>query len=805
MRYLSLYLILIIIASSAFAANPSKTDPALNLLFALHEHPEYLANLNFAPVDEPFIGISARFNHKLSSSEIVGLESDGIRFNRVEGIIFDGGNVYSLHVPWEKIESLIARDDVIQLASHWKPSVHPCLDISNPEIQADQTWGMSSPTGLPVTGEGVIVADFDTGIDVNHPVFFRASDDTLDWIDVNNDGTFTPGTDAVDLNDNSLADAGETLNFLDGLIYDEAATFGGSGGIANDDGIYQPDWDWLYNDADDSGEREYGYSAGFSESDPCFGELVFITLDDNQNNTLDPGEKLVALGESKVLATMNMGGDIRTRGIDVIQSSPDFNGHGTAVSGVLAGGIRDIHKFTGIAPDADILMGYYFDGVPFDAYLPWVESMNCDILLYEFGGWVFNFLDGSSLEEYLIDFYASLGVMQVCPSGNLNRGFKHCLTNANVGDTTYIAFEVAEYNGEEPSVAMISILWLDPDAMLNFGVVLPGGLTVSLDGNGQWQYLTPYAFYSERLESQRGTVEYDIFIATDNAVGDYQLFIDNNGQSSPEINGYISDDVSSWQGGAEWIDYRSNMKTVTWPSTADSAFVLGSYSTRGYEQYIGVGSGTVQPGMLSVFSGRGPRIDGLSVLSVLSPGNYDVYSARSEYGFPGGHGWRQFSGTSAAGPHVAGGAVLLKQGLPDALHYELQQLLEQTAHQDDFTGYQYSDSTGYGKIRIYDALYTAGVIDQPPDEYMPRSYRIAAYPNPFNAELKIEFYLPVSGLTKITVFNTLGQELTSLNDGWLPAGGHKFRFSGAEFSSGMYFLQVQNGKYHSVNKIVLLK
>src|SRR5262249_38107638 len=53
-----------------------------------------------------------------------------------------------------------------------------------------------------LTGKGVVVADIDTLADIFHPAFFYADAGYFDWIDVNGDGVFTPGVDAIDLNQN---------------------------------------------------------------------------------------------------------------------------------------------------------------------------------------------------------------------------------------------------------------------------------------------------------------------------------------------------------------------------------------------------------------------------------------------------------------------------------------------------------------------------------------------------------------------------------------------------------------------------
>ena len=104
----------------------------------------------------------------------------------------------------------------------------PCLDVSAHAIQADSAWRHRDPLGVPLTGKGMRISDFDTGIDVFHPSFFYADGDTFNWIDVDFSTTFTPGVDCVDLNRNGVANANEILSYFDGRIYDPAHVWGTS-------------------------------------------------------------------------------------------------------------------------------------------------------------------------------------------------------------------------------------------------------------------------------------------------------------------------------------------------------------------------------------------------------------------------------------------------------------------------------------------------------------------------------------------------------------------------------------------------
>ncbi|MFH1755999.1 MAG: S8 family serine peptidase, partial [Candidatus Latescibacterota bacterium] len=344
---------------------------------------------------------TVKFDHALSEGELAAFEALGLSFYRIDGAVARTDAIYPVRIPWDTIDLLGARADVLRMEGSWRPAVFPTLDLSAAEIEADSTWSRNDPLGHPLTGKGMRIADFDTGIDVFHPSFFYADGDTFDWLDVDLNNAFTPGADGVDLNRNGQLDTDERLRFTDGWIYDVARVWGFDT-KNNQDNIYQTWWDWLYADRNNNGFREAGPAQGFTENDPTFGEPYFITLDDNQNGTLDVGEKLAALGTSKIYATMNAESIERVRGVDLILTDDDTNGHGTAVSGILAGGTVGRHRFAGIAPDAEILAGAFFSGIPVSYLIPWARSREADVMLYEFGGFIFDFLDGTSLEEELI-------------------------------------------------------------------------------------------------------------------------------------------------------------------------------------------------------------------------------------------------------------------------------------------------------------------------------------------------------------------------------------------------------------------
>lgn len=84
------------------------------------------------------------------------------------------------------------------------------------------------------------------------------------------------------------------------------------------------------------------------------------------------------------------------------------------------------------------------------------------------------------------------------------------------------------------------------------------------------------------------------------------------------------------------------------------------------------------------------------------------------------------------------------------------------------------------------------------------------YPNPFNSVTRIEFLLGKSENTTIKVYNSLGKEITTLVNEYLPSGKQAITWDGKDnngntVSSGVYFIQMTAGVYRQTIKAVLLK
>jgi hypothetical protein len=89
---------------------------------------------------------------------------------------------------------------------------------------------------------------------------------------------------------------------------------------------------------------------------------------------------------------------------------------------------------------------------------------------------------------------------------------------------------------------------------------------------------------------------------------------------------------------------------------------------------------------------------------------------------------------------------------------------------------------------------------------VPENYILASpAPNPFNPATEIAYALPFSGKITLTVYNSVGQQVRVLVDGWNEAGWHSVEFDGKDLSSGLYFYTLKAGDFTQTQKMLLIK
>jgi hypothetical protein len=79
------------------------------------------------------------------------------------------------------------------------------------------------------------------------------------------------------------------------------------------------------------------------------------------------------------------------------------------------------------------------------------------------------------------------------------------------------------------------------------------------------------------------------------------------------------------------------------------------------------------------------------------------------------------------------------------------------------------------------------------------------YPNPFNPVTVIKYSIPEQNFVTLKVFDTQGNEITTLVNEVKPAGSYEIKYDAANLSSGIYFYKIQSGNYSQMKKMMLLK
>lgn len=80
-----------------------------------------------------------------------------------------------------------------------------------------------------------------------------------------------------------------------------------------------------------------------------------------------------------------------------------------------------------------------------------------------------------------------------------------------------------------------------------------------------------------------------------------------------------------------------------------------------------------------------------------------------------------------------------------------------------------------------------------------------AYPNPFNAATVVSFSLSNGSDVRLEVFDILGRRVTTLADGFFPAGDHHLTWDGSGAASGVYFARLATADGVMTRKMVVVR
>ncbi|GAB4297278.1 MAG: hypothetical protein Kow0098_21370 [Ignavibacteriaceae bacterium] len=79
------------------------------------------------------------------------------------------------------------------------------------------------------------------------------------------------------------------------------------------------------------------------------------------------------------------------------------------------------------------------------------------------------------------------------------------------------------------------------------------------------------------------------------------------------------------------------------------------------------------------------------------------------------------------------------------------------------------------------------------------------YPNPFNPVTMIRFSLTEDSNVRLTVYNSIGEEVRVLINDRLSAGEHEVLFNASQLSSGIYFYNLTTENFSETGKMILMR
>ncbi|MFO0560770.1 MAG: S8 family serine peptidase [Polyangiales bacterium] len=682
-------------------------DPRIENAFAMRAQfgitaPRFVRSTYFERTGE--MPVVVRFVRRPTDAELRAFEGRGVRWKRDRRPLLSGAFVAG--VSEDGARALAADRNVGKVECDLFPLGPRPLDLSATETRIEAARrAIMVRDGVELDGRGVVIGDIDTSIALYHPAFFNADAGVFEWRDVNGNGVFDAGTDGVDVDRNGMIEAGEVLKVQGASTFDARLqrTMPSTG--------FRPALDWLYADANSNNARDYGTM--FSEDTPGYGEPIFVADDANGNGTLDPSERLLRLGTSKVRAINGRQEFMRGDPASPLVSYGSVGGtmafeqelHATGVAGILISGVPGVSRLLGLAPRAELVLNdYYGQGDNRDAGLvsgmQWVIDHGANVMVTEFAPYAGVTLDGSSEGEQLLDSFSDSGGVPVSPAGNLATGHKHVHLSLRAGDnplalTTDNVFTGANY-------AALSIHYRQVARRARVTIGIPGMMPVQLPENApSGTTIAPGIFASvENTTTARGTrmIHVAIFSRTELPQSGWSASVNMDAGAAVEADLYAADNKADWAGGFSFVG-NDPTRTICYPSTSDKTISVAAYVLHDAISFGGSGAA----GALARYSSRGPRLDGDPGIEIGAPDNplstVSAFPGRVPYA-----SYMPFGGTSGAGPHVAAAAALLRQLNPTAGPGVIRGMLLDHARRDDQARADNPTEFGRGKLDVAAAL-----------------------------------------------------------------------------------------------------
>jgi hypothetical protein len=119
----------------------------------------------------------------------------------------------------------------------------------------------------------------------------------------------------------------------------------------------------------------------------------------------------------------------------------------------------------------------------------------------------------------------------------------------------------------------------------------------------------------------------------------------------------------------------------------------------------------------------------------------------------------------------------------------------------NFINNNQSDWAGLWEGEIWGPDLPASVETTLPEEFL----LYQNYPNPFNPSTKIKFSISRVSNVNLSIYNLIGELVTTLVDEQMTPGIYEYEFNAGKFSSGIYLYKIVAGDFVQTKKMILMK
>ena len=97
-------------------------------------------------------------------------------------------------------------------------------------------------------------------------------------------------------------------------------------------------------------------------------------------------------------------------------------------------------------------------------------------------------------------------------------------------------------------------------------------------------------------------------------------------------------------------------------------------------------------------------------------------------------------------------------------------------------------------------------VDNPIEGLLPDRVSLSSpSPNPFNAQTRIDYSIPMTGCVNLSVYDISGRKVETLAEGVLNTGYHSATFDASLLPAGLYLVRLEAGGEVLIRKAVIVK